>query len=142
MDAIGIRMAFLKQKWPELKKMSEAGKLKMWGLGVDQRIPDGDAFSAAVQAEHRHVERRALPPARVRPAVRGGAQAARLAGAHGDVSQDDRADPRLRAVADAGLLLGNVLAQPWVHGYRQHPFLRKQFRYYDVDRTPGAGAGR
>ncbi len=32
MDAIGIRIAFFTQKWPELNKMSEAGQLQMWGL--------------------------------------------------------------------------------------------------------------
>jgi hypothetical protein len=41
-----------------------------------------------------------------------------------------------------GYSYGNELAQPWVRGYRQHPFLRMQFRYYDVDRTAAAGAGR
>jgi len=28
----------------------------------------------------------------------------------------------------------NVLTQPWVRGYKQHPFLRSQWRYYDVAR--------
>ena len=44
MDAIGIRITFLKNKWPELNKMSEAGQLMMWGLGWISAIPDGDAF--------------------------------------------------------------------------------------------------
>jgi ABC-type transport system substrate-binding protein len=26
----------------------------------------------------------------------------------------------------------NILAQPWVRAYRQHPFLRSQWRFYDV----------
>jgi ABC-type transport system substrate-binding protein len=26
----------------------------------------------------------------------------------------------------------NLLAQPWVRGFRQHPFLRSQWRFYDV----------
>ena len=33
MDAIGIRMAFIKHPWPELMKMAEGGKLPMWSLG-------------------------------------------------------------------------------------------------------------
>ena len=34
MDAIGLRLTFLKNKWPELNKMSEAGQLMMWGLSM------------------------------------------------------------------------------------------------------------
>jgi len=28
----------------------------------------------------------------------------------------------------------NMLTQAWVRGYHQHPFLRAQYRYYDVER--------
>jgi hypothetical protein len=35
MDAIGIRVTFLKNKMPELIKMSEAGQLMMWGASWD-----------------------------------------------------------------------------------------------------------
>jgi len=44
MDAIGIRMTNLKNKWPELNKMSEAGQLQMWGLAWIATIPDADQF--------------------------------------------------------------------------------------------------
>ena len=44
MDAIGIRITFVKQKWPELNRMAEAGQLMMWGLGNVATIPDADAF--------------------------------------------------------------------------------------------------
>src|SRR6185436_16297469 len=44
MDAIGIRITFLKQKWPELNKMSEAGQLMMWNLAWISSLPDGDSF--------------------------------------------------------------------------------------------------
>ncbi len=46
MDALGLRITFLKNKWPELNKMSEAGQLMMWGLSWDSSVPDGiDYFS-------------------------------------------------------------------------------------------------
>ena len=41
MDALGLKVTFLKNKWPELNKMSEAGQLQMWGLGWISAIPDG-----------------------------------------------------------------------------------------------------
>ena len=44
MDAIGIRITFLKNKWPELNRMTEAGHMMMWGLGWISGIPDGDPF--------------------------------------------------------------------------------------------------
>ena len=44
MDAIGIRITFLKNKWPELNKMSEAGQLMMWGLAWTSGVPDGIDF--------------------------------------------------------------------------------------------------
>jgi ABC-type oligopeptide transport system substrate-binding subunit len=44
LDAVGIRIGFLKQKWPELNKMTEAGQLQMWGLSWVSSIPDGDSF--------------------------------------------------------------------------------------------------
>jgi ABC-type transport system substrate-binding protein len=44
MDAIGIRITFLKNKWPELNKMSEAGQLMMWGLSWISSVPDGNDY--------------------------------------------------------------------------------------------------
>jgi ABC-type transport system substrate-binding protein len=44
MDAIGVRITFVKNKWPELNKMTEAGQMMMWGLGWISTVPDGDAF--------------------------------------------------------------------------------------------------
>ncbi len=44
MDAIGLRITFLKNKWPELNKMSEAGQLMMWGLAWICSVPDGSDY--------------------------------------------------------------------------------------------------
>ena len=44
MDEIGIRITFLKNKWPELNRMSEAGQLMMWGYGWTSNIPEGIDF--------------------------------------------------------------------------------------------------
>ena len=46
LDAIGIKVAFYKQKWPELSKMAGEGKLQMWRLSIGAGIPDGDLFYA------------------------------------------------------------------------------------------------
>ncbi len=44
MDALGIRITFLKNKWPELNRMSEAGQLMMWGFGWTSNVPEGIDF--------------------------------------------------------------------------------------------------
>jgi len=30
----------------------------------------------------------------------------------------------------------NILTQPWVKAYKLHPFMRNQWKFYDVDRLP------
>jgi len=44
MDAIGLKVEFLVQKWPELNKMSEAGQLMVWNLAWISSVPDADPF--------------------------------------------------------------------------------------------------
>src|SRR5690606_22965658 len=51
MDAIGVRMTFLKQKWPDLVKMAEAGRLQMWGLGWIVSTPDPDSAYALLYSK-------------------------------------------------------------------------------------------
>ena len=135
MDAIGIRMTNLKNKWPELNKMSEAGQLQMWGLAWIATIPDPDAFFSPLYGKNI-----------------GTSNDARF-----QLPEYDRLYEQMRNLPDsrekyeverkmtdlvfgyAPWLLGsypytNLLAQPWVRGYRMHPFLRGQYRYYDVER--------
>ena len=143
MDAIGIRMVDLKQKWPELNKMSEAGQLMMWGLAWITAIPDADTFFSTLYSRNVGTSNDArfrLP------------EYDRLFEAARKLPDSPERTALYRRMTDLilgyapwllqGYSYGNVLAQPWVRGYRQHPFLRAQFRYYDVERTPGTGAGR
>ena len=44
MTAIGIRIEFIKQKWPDLLKMGRAAKLQMWPVGWITTYGEGDAF--------------------------------------------------------------------------------------------------
>jgi ABC-type transport system substrate-binding protein len=135
MDAIGLRIRFVKNKWPELNKMSEAGQLMMWNLGWISSIPDGDTFYSLLYSHNI-----------------GTSNDARLR-----LPEYDRIYERARTLPDGPQrnalyrqlteivlvytpwLLGdypysNVLVQPWVRGFRQHPLQRQQWMYYDVDR--------
>jgi ABC-type transport system substrate-binding protein len=45
LTAVGLRVDFIKQKWPELLKMGRDGnQLQMWGVGWINNTGDGDAF--------------------------------------------------------------------------------------------------
>ena len=133
MDAIGIRMVDYKQKWPELNKMSEAGQLMMWGLSWIASTPDADTFYSTLYSKNIGT----MNDARFRlPEYdRLYETAVRLP----DGPERNAAYRRMTelVVAYAPWLLrsypyDNVLAQRWVRGYLQHPFLRSQWRFYDV----------
>ncbi len=133
MDAIGLRMTFLKNKWPELNKMSEAGQLMMWNLGWISSVPDGDSFFSPLYSRNIGTSNDArfrLP------------EYDRLYEASRKLPDGPSRDAIYRRMTD--LVLGyapwllvdypyaNVLAQPWLKGYKQNVFLRNQWKYYDV----------
>ena len=133
MDAIGLRIRFLKQKWPELNRMANSGQLMMWGLGQVASIADADAFYTLLYGGNvglSNYARFRLP-------------------------EFDRLYEQSRGVADAGertalfrkmndLIVGyapwiigvhgynNVLAQPWFKGFKPDPLLRYPWKFYDV----------
>jgi ABC-type transport system substrate-binding protein len=135
LDAIGVRITFLKQKWPELNKMSEAGQLQMWGLSWLSQIPDGDSFVSPLYSGNigtSNDARLRLP-------------------AYDALYERSRAMPNgpersalFRQMTEIVLnyapwKLGanpytNVIAQPWLKGFKLHPFIRNQWKYYDVER--------
>jgi len=137
MDAIGLRIRFLKQKWPELNRMANSGQLMMWGLGQVASIADADAFYTLLYGGNvglSNYARFRLP-------------------------EFDRIYEQSRGVADAGertalfrkmndLIIGyapwiigvhgynNVLAQPWFKGFKPDPLLRYPWKFYDVSARP------
>ena len=133
MDAIGVRMTFLKNKWPELNKMTEAGHMMMWGLGWISGIPDGDPFYSYLVSGNI-----------------GTSNDARLR-----LAEYDRLYARAHALPDGEernalfgklneLIAGyapwivnhypfrNELTQPWLRGFKLNAFQRAQWAYYDV----------
>jgi ABC-type oligopeptide transport system substrate-binding subunit len=133
MDAIGIRMVELKQKWPELNKMSEAGQLQMWGLAWITTIPDADTFFSTLYSRNIGTSN----DARLRLS-----EYDRLFESARKLPDSPARNALYRRMNDlviayAPWVLGtytydNELAQPWVRGYYAHPFLRAQYRLYDV----------
>jgi ABC-type transport system substrate-binding protein len=134
MDAIGIRITFLKNKWPELNKMSEAGQLMMWGLSWISSVPDGSDYYSYFDSRNigtSNDARLRLPAFdalyRKSRDLPHGAARTRLY---------DEMTGMIYAYAPWILTTyayENVLTQPTLKGYKQHPFVQHQWRYYDVE---------
>jgi len=134
MDAIGIKITFLKNKWPELNKMSEAGQLMMWGVGWIASTPDGDPFYSYLYSPNigtSNDARLRLP------------EYDKLYEQAHALPDGKERDALFRKMND--LIFGyapwvmatysyyNVVAQPWLKGFKFNPFKTHQFQYYDVD---------
>lgn len=137
MDALGIRITFLKNKWPELNKMSEAGQLMMWGLGWTSGIPEGidnytyfvstnigtsnDARMRLPAFDALYEKSRNLPDGPQRTAI------------------FDQMNDLIFNYAPWILTdypFRNMLVQPWVKGYKLNTFVEQQWRYLDVGPRP------
>jgi ABC-type transport system substrate-binding protein len=144
MDAVGLRMEFVKQKWTELLKLSTAGKLQMFRLARVSTLRDGgglleilygrnigaglnDSRFALSEYDRLFDKARVLPHGPERDALY--AQLGDLAAAY------------------MPIMLGtyryrSVLSQPWVLGLRPDFFFREPWKFVDVDvaarREPGA----
>ena len=137
MDAIGVKISFLKNKWPELNKMSEAGQLQMWGLGWISAIPDGEPYYSYLYSPNIGTSN----DARLRLPEYD--KLYEQAHALPDGPERTALFRRLTSLIDgyAPWILGgypyyNVLVQPWLRGYKSNAFVRNQWEYYDVARPP------
>jgi ABC-type transport system substrate-binding protein len=135
MDVIGIRIEFIKQKWPDLLKMSTAGQLQMFRLARFTMVRDGGGLFEILYSKN---------------IGRG------MNDSHFNLPEFDRLFEQSRALPDGPernalyaklseiaaaympLMLGTyryrtVLAQPWVLGLRPDPFFREPWKYLDID---------
>jgi len=134
MDAIGLRITFVKNKWPELNKMSEAGQLMMWGLGWISTIPDGDPYFSYLYSKNIGLSNDAR--LRLPEYDRLYEQAHALPEGPARTAAFRKMNDLVFAYAPwivAQNAYYNVLTQPWLRGYKVNPFVRYQFSYYDVE---------
>ncbi len=134
MDSIGIRVDFVKQKWPDLLKMSRAGKLQFWQVGWITTAGDGDAFMQLLygpnaaqsnlgrfrnaEYDELYVKSKRVPPGREREELY--AKMDRIAAVY---------DPM-----DLGVYrIENTLARPWLLGYKKNIYVEHGWKYYDID---------
>ncbi|HEV2219247.1 MAG TPA: ABC transporter substrate-binding protein [Casimicrobiaceae bacterium] len=134
LDALGLRVEFVKQKWPDLLKAARLGQLQMWYLGNINTTPDGFGFYGLLYGKYagfsnlsrfhlaeydRLYERgRAMPDGPERLKV------------------ERRMSEIVQAYAPwilTAFRYENVLLQPWLRGYKYNPTYSMPFPYLDID---------
>jgi ABC-type transport system substrate-binding protein len=133
MNAVGLRIEFRIAQWPELLRMSLAGRLMMWGYSWQVGGPDSDIVFGLGYGPNKeqlndarfdlpdynalYEQQRVLPdgPERLRILHR----AARVLTVHMPYKFHLH-----RVVLD--------LTQAWVSGYRRHPFTTRAWHLVDV----------
>jgi len=134
LTALGIRIDFLKQKWPDLLRMGRAGQLQMWPVGWINTYGEGDAFMQLLyshnigqsnysrfalpeyDALYRQTKR--LPDGPERDALYG--KMAELVAAYNPW--------------DLGVYrIESTIVRPWVLGYKKHVNLEHAWKYLDID---------
>jgi oligopeptide transport system substrate-binding protein len=134
MTAIGIRLDFVKQKWPDLLKMARAGKLQMWPVGWITTYGEGDAFMQLMYGPNS-----------------GQSNLGRFVNAEYDelyrASKLVRDGPERNAIYrkmatilaaytpwDIGVYrYTNTLVRPWMLGYKRHVYYEHPWKYLDID---------
>lgn len=134
MTAIGVRLDFVKQKWPDLLKMGRAGKLQMWPVGWITTYGEGDAFMQIMYGPNS-----------------GQSNLARFVNAEYDelyrASKLVRDGPERNAIYrkmanilaaytpwDIGVYrYTNTLVRPWMLGYKRHVYFEHPWKYLDID---------
>ena len=135
MDAVGIRIRFKKGRFADFVKESNAGTLQMWNLSWSAGSPSGDIWMGLFY----------------------GPNSAKSNDSRMRLDAFDRLYERSRIMPDSPertqlyqdmtrLLLvyapwvfhahfvGTHLTQPWVKGYKKHPFEQANWRYLDIVR--------
>ena len=134
MEAIGIRMQTDVAKWPDLRKKSKLGKLQNWHLAWSADYPDGENFYQLLygpncgssndgcfqlpEFDALYEKAASLPPGPERTAIYN--QMARIVTVYAPWKLHSH---RKR----------NQLVQPWILGWRKHPFLHEGYKYVDID---------
>jgi oligopeptide transport system substrate-binding protein len=133
LKAIGIRVEFMKQKWPDLLKMGKVGQLQFWRVGWINAYAEGDAFAQLLYGgnigqtnyarfdlpayDELYRQSRRLPDGAARNTLY-------------------RRMSELVAAYNPWALhvytVENTLLQPWVRGYKKHAYWEHAWQYIDV----------
>jgi ABC-type transport system substrate-binding protein len=134
MDAIGVKVAFKKDRLPELRKMARQGKIPMRGDGWNADYPDAENFMQLLYGPNAGQENQA----RFRlPAFDKLFDAARrLPDSPERTKLFDQMTELVLAYAPWRMgyhLIEDQLRQPWVRPYKPHPIRSQVYQFVDVD---------
>jgi oligopeptide transport system substrate-binding protein len=134
MNAIGIRVEFVKQKWPDLLKMGRLGQLQAWRLGNINFTPEGFVFHGLLYSHNAgfsNFGRFNLP------------EYDRLYEQARSMPDSPERTKLLRKMSEIvaayapwvllSFRIENVVVQPWLIGYKYNPTYQFPFQYLDVD---------
>jgi ABC-type transport system substrate-binding protein len=140
LDAIGVKVRFNQNQWPENLRNARAGKLMMWLLGNSASRPDSDDFLAfgwsknigssnfarfnRAEYDRLYDQQRQMPDGPERDAV---------------IREMKRMFVAWMPYKVHGHRFTNDVSHPWLVGYRRHPFARDFFKYVDIDESAQPG---
>jgi len=143
MTALGIRIDFLKQKFPDLLKQARAGQLQMWGLGNTAGSPEGFSYFGLLYGPNAGLSN--LPRFDLPEFNKLYGRGKRLP----DGPERDKLILQLSKLvsfyAPVKLLAyryENNLIQPWLLGYKYNPFNANPWRYWDIDVAKQSAAAK
>lgn len=134
MSAVGIRIDFIKQKFPDTLKMAVAGQLQMWGLGNNLANDAGAGMLDLLYGPHKgmsNLSRFDLPEFNTLYD-----RAQRMANGPERVELFRRMSALVTAYAPWVLhayRIENIVVHPWVVGYKYHTFDPHPWMYLDLD---------
>jgi ABC-type transport system substrate-binding protein len=140
-DALGVKMKFTMGQWPEQLKASRNGKLMMWGVAWSASVPDGETFLGLAYTPYAPAQN----PSRFSMKAFDALFDAQRALPDGPERLAIMQEMKKYFVAYVpyklhGHRIRTDLTQPWVIGYRRHPFMRDFFKYIDIDLAAHAAA--
>jgi len=134
LNAAGIRVDFVKQKWPDLLKMARLGKLQMWYLGNINTTTEGYGFLGLLYGGHAGLSNMArfdLPEFnRLYDASRS------LPDSPARTKMFREMSALVTAYAPWNLEVyryENVLVYPWVKGYKYNAIQQHPWQFLDID---------
>lgn len=132
-DAVGIRMEVQKDRFPELLKLEKQCKLQMRTAAWIADYPDGDNFMQLLYGKNIHQSNNAC--ARIPEYDRLYEQSLRMPDSPARNKLYTDMTKVIEAYAPWRLNVSryrNMLAQPWIVGYKKHPILHAEWLYIDV----------
>jgi ABC-type transport system substrate-binding protein len=132
--AIGIKVEFYKQKWPDLLKAGRLGQLQMWRLGNINTTPEGFGFYGLLYGNNAGFSN--LGRFKLAEYDRTYEQARGLPDGPERTKLARRMSELVSAYAPWVLLAfryESVLIHPWIEGFRYNPSYPHPWQYLDVD---------